>query len=144
MKKRIVISFLLALCMIFACGCELVKSPEYYELKGGDEVSSFTKVVGSRSVGGKKVNMTNAVQSISYTYKDVENAYTDAETYVHYLIDDENFKYSGMLNMDETEDEILISKTSPSDSEFEIRIIVKYDTKTNSVQVTAEREKIIK
>ena len=143
MKKRSVLCSLLVICLVFFSACEIVKSPDYYELNGGDNVPSYTKVVGSRTVSTKKINMTNAVQSVVYSYKDVEDAYADAETYIDYLMDEEGFYFSGMLNMDEEEDEITISKTSPNDKEYEIRIIVTYSTKTQTVKINAEREKII-
>lgn len=143
MKKSVICSVLL-ICLMFFSACELVKSPDYYELNGGDSVISYTNVVGARSVGTKKISMTNAVQSIAYSYKDVEDAYADAEKYIDHLMDEEGFYYSGMLNMDEEEDEISLSKTSPSDNEYEIRVIVKYSVDTKTVKVTIEREKIIR
>ena len=145
MKKRLILSLLLAVSLLFACGCEinLVKLPEYYELNDGDTVISFTNVVGERDLNTKKIEMTNAVQRISYSFKKVEDAYADAEKYIDHLMEEEGFYYAGMLNMDETEDEITIYKTSPNDSEFEIRVIVKYNTNTKIVKVTIEREKVI-
>ena len=143
MKKSVICSVLL-ICLMFFSACELVKSPDYYELNGGDSVISYTNVVGARSVGTKKISMTNAVQSIAYSYKDVEDAYADAEKYIDHLMDEEGFYYSGMLNMDEEEDEISLSKPSPSDNEYEIRVIVKYSVDTKTVKVTLEREKIIR
>ncbi len=144
MKKRIAFSLLLILCLVFSCACDLVKSPDYYGLNGNDNVISFTKVVGKRSVSSKKIDMTNAVQSIAYSYKDIEDAYADAEAYIDYLMEEEGFYYSGMLNLDETEDEITVSKTSPNDKEYELRVIVRYSVDTKTVKITAEREKIIK
>ncbi len=143
MTKRIAISCLLILCVLLACSCELVKSPEYYELNGNDTVASFTKVVGDRKVNTTKIEMTNAVQRISYSYKDVENALEDAETYIDYLSGEEDFYYSGMLNLDEIEDEITLSKTSPNDKEYQIRAIVRYNVNTKIVKVVIEREKVI-
>lgn len=143
MKKSVICSVLL-ICLMFFSACELVKSPDYYELNNGDSVISYTNVVGARSVGTKKISMTNAVQSIAYSYKNVEDAYADAEKYIDHLMDEEGFFYSGMLNMDEEEDEISLSKTSPSDNEYEIRVIVKYSVDTKTVKVTIEREKIIR
>ncbi len=143
MTKRIAISCLLILCVLLTCSCELVKSPDYYELNGDDTVISFTKVVGERKVNTTKIEMTNAVQRISYSYKNVENALEDAETYIDYLSGEEDFYYSGMLNLDETEDEITLSKTSPNDKEYEIRAIVRYNVNTKIVKVVIEREKVI-
>ncbi len=143
MTKRIAISCLLILCVLLTCSCELVKSPDYYELNGDDTVISFTKVVGERKVNTTKIEMTNAVQRISYSYKNVENAFEDAETYIDYLSGEEDFYYSGMLNLDETEDEITLSKTSPNDKEYQIRAIVRYNVNTKIVKVVIEREKVI-
>ena len=143
MVKRIAISCLLILCVVLSCSCELVKSPEYYELNGNDNVASFTKVVGERKVNTTKIEMTNAVQRISYSYKNVENAFEDAETYIDYLSGEEDFYYSGMLDMDETEDEITLSKKSPNDKEYEIRAIIRYNVNTKIVKVVIEREKVI-
>jgi hypothetical protein len=145
MKKRLILSLLLAVSLIFACGCEinLVKLPEYYELNDGDSVISFTNVVGERDLNTKKLELNNAVQRIAYSFKNVEDAYADAEKYIDHLMEEEGFYYAGMLNMDETEDEITIYKTSPNDSEFEIRVIVRYNVNTKSVKVTIEREKVI-
>jgi len=143
MAKKIVISCLLVLCIVLTCACELVKSPEYYELNDNDTVISFTKVVGDRKVNTTKIEMTNAVQRLSYSYKDVEKAYEDAETYIDYLTGEEDFYYSGMLNMDEKEDEITLSKTSPNDKEYQIRVIVRYNVDTKIVKVVVEREKVI-
>lgn len=145
MKKRLILSLLLAVSLLFACGCEinLVKLPEYYELNDGDSVISFTNVVGERDLNTKKLELNNAVQRIAYSFKNVEDAYADAEKYIDHLMEEEGFYYAGMLNMDETEDEITIYKTSPNDSEFEIRVIVRYNVNTKSVKVTIEREKVI-
>jgi hypothetical protein len=143
MVKRIAISCLLILCVVLTCSCEIVKSPDYYELNGDDTVISFTKVVGERKVNTTKIEMTNAVQRISYSYKNVENAFADAETYIDYLSGEEDFYYSGMLNMDETEDEITLSKKSPNDKEYEIRAIIRYNVNTKIVKVVIEREKVI-
>ncbi len=143
MKRKLVISFLLAVCLVFSCACELVKSPEYYSLNGGDNVISFTKVVGNRSVSTKKIEMTNAVQSIAYSYKNVESAYADAEKYIEYLMEEDDFEYSGMLNMDENEDEITIRKTSPNEKEYMITVIIRYSNNTKTVKITVQREKII-
>jgi hypothetical protein len=120
-----------------------VKLPEYYELNDGDSVISFTNVVGERDLNTKKLELNNAVQRIAYSFKNVEDAYADAEKYIDHLMEEEGFYYAGMLNMDETEDEITIYKTSPNDSEFEIRVIVRYNVNTKSVKVTIEREKVI-
>jgi hypothetical protein len=144
MKRKLALSFLLAICMIFSCACNLVKSADYYELNGDDSVISFTNVVGDRKVSTKKIDMTNAIQSIAYSYKEIENAYVEAETYIDYLLEEEGFYYSGMLNMDETEDEITIHKTSPDDEEYEIRVIVRYSNDTKTVKITVQREKNIK
>ena len=143
MKKRIVLSALLVLCLAFSCACEIIKVPDYYELNGNDVVTSFTKVVGKRTINTKKIEMTNAVQTVAYSYKNVENAYADADAYIDFLSGEEDFYYSGMLNMDETEDEISLTKTSDNDKDYEITVTVRYSTKTKIVKVTIEREKII-
>jgi hypothetical protein len=142
-KKRIALSILLVICLAFSCACEIVKAPDYYELNGDDVVTSFTKVVGNRTVNTKKIEMTNAVQTIAYSYKKVENAYADAEAYIDFLSGEEDFSYSGMMDMDETEDEIILTKTSDNDKEYEITVKVRYSTKTQIVKITVEREKII-
>ncbi|MBO7253777.1 MAG: hypothetical protein J6V36_00565 [Clostridia bacterium] len=143
MVKKIAISCLLVLFVVLTCACELVKSPEYYELNGDDTVISFTKVVGDRKVNTTKNEMTNAIHRISYSYKDVEKAYEDAETYIDYLTGEEDFYYSGMLNMDEKEDEITLSKASPNNKEYQIRVIIRYNVDTKIVKVVVEREKVI-
>lgn len=143
MKKRITALALMVLCVIFSCGCEIVKSPDYYMLAGNDEVASFTKVVGSRKVNTTKRDLTNAIQSISYSYKEVEAPYEDAEKYLDYLTGEEGFSYSGMLDMDEKEDEIVLTKTSENDKQFEIRVKITYNTDTKIVKIVAERERMI-
>ncbi len=140
LKKRIAIMLLTLVISVLACACKLVKSPDYYELNEDDTVVSYTKVVGDRKVNTKKVEMTNAVQSISYSYKEVENAFEDAETYIDYLTGEEGFSYSGMLDMDEKEDEVVVSKISPNNDEYEIRVIVKYNVDVATVKITVERE----
>ena len=57
MAKKIAISCLLVLCVVLTCACELVKSPDYYELNDNDTVISFTKVVGDRKVSTTKIEM---------------------------------------------------------------------------------------
>ncbi|MBE6648493.1 MAG: hypothetical protein E7614_03110 [Ruminococcaceae bacterium] len=142
-KNRIVLCVLLTFVVVFSCACDLVKAPDYYELNGDDVVTSFTKVVGDRKVNTKKIEMTNAVQTISYSYKNVVDAYGDAEKYIDFLTGEEDFYYNGMLNMDESEDEVSLSKTSPKDEEYEITVTVIYNVNTKVVKIVVEREKII-
>ena len=143
MKKRIIAFAVIFIYVVFACSCELVKSPDYYSLNGDDNVISFTKVVGKRKVNTTKIDMTNAVQTIAYSYKNVETPYEDAEKYLDYLTGEEGFSYAGMLDMDEKEDEIMVSKISDHDEEFEIRVKIKYNVNTNVVKITVERERLL-
>ncbi len=127
--------------MLLVCSCDIVKSPDYYTLNDDDTVASFTKAVGERKVSGQNISMSNATQVVTYSYKDVEDAYGDVEKYIDYLSGEEDFSYKGMLNMDEKSDEITLSKTSPNNKDYIIRVTIKYDVGPKTVKVTVERER---
>ena len=141
--RKTILGLLLAFCVLCVSACELIKSPDYYELNDEDKIISFTKVVGERKVNTKKIDMTHAVQRIAYSYKELENAFADSEKYINYLMDEEGFVSKDFIELDEEDDEITLRKDSSMDTGYEIRVVVKYSNSSQSVKVTVEREKVI-
>ena len=139
--KKTTLLLLVALCILFVCSCDIVKSPDYYKLNDDDTVASFTKAVGERKVSGQNISMSNAIQVITYSYKNVKDPYGDAEKYIDYLSGEEDFSYSGMLDMDEKADTITLTKKSPNNKDYVIRVTIKYDVGPETVKITVERER---
>ena len=134
MKK--IIAFLMLTVMVcgFLCACNIVKSPDKYEV-GGDKITSITKVVGDRKV--KSVKTQN--QLVKYIYKQVSDTAGDVEKYVEYLVSNEGFDANVRYNNLDTAGDITLTKPSPSDSSCTLKVRITWDD--SEYTVVAEREK---
>ena len=118
----------------FLCACNIVKSPDKYEV-GGDKITSITKVVGDRKV--KSVKTQN--QLVKYIYKQVSDTAGDVEKYVEYLVSNEGFDANVRYNNLDTAGDITLTKPSPSDSSCTLKVRITWDD--SEYTVVAEREK---